>query len=612
MELRCFTNGLFPTFMNKVKTKIFWILRLLNRGYGKYKPQIAVLVALGFLAGLLEGVGVNAIIPLFSFVNRNDQTGTDAISRFIERLFHYFNFRYSVGSIIIFIVGLFIFKALVSLLISYISVRINANYEREKRNELFKITLSASWPYLLNQKIGHLEKVLTNDVGSSTALLRYLSNGILLITSLIMYALVALNISVNITLLTLLLGVILFFVSKPLADMTQNVSKEFLGTLKQVAHRVNENMIGIKTIKAQAVEQAITAESGGYFESLASARVKTSWYNSIAASLTQPVSLIFICAVFALNYKTPGFDFASFAVIIYLIQRIFTYVQSAQEKFQNIYEMVPYLKSIVDYEVTTKKNKEPLSGTKNFIFQKELTFKNVVFSYESQKILFKDLNFTVRKGEMVGLIGPSGAGKTTIVDLLLRLFAPGKGQILIDNTDISEINVTEWRQRLGYVSQDIFLLNDTIENNIRFYDNSITDEDLIDYAKVANLYNFVQDLPEGFRTIVGERGVKLSAGQRQRIILARVLARKPDILILDEATSALDNESEKLIQDAIFKLKGKITVLSIAHRLSTVMSADQLLVLEDGAIVEQGAPQSLLKNKDSYFYKVYNIRAVAE
>lgn len=598
--------------MNKVKTKIFGALRLLNKGYGKYKPQIAVLVALGFLAGLLEGVGVNAIIPLFSFVNRSDQTGTDAVSRFIERLFHYFNFQYSVGSIIIFIVALFIFKALVSLLVGYISVRINANYEQEKRSELFASTLAASWPHLLNQKIGHLEKILTTDIGSSTSLLRYLTSGILLVTSLIMYTLIALNISFNITLLTLLLGIVLFFGFKPLAERTQNVSKEFMGILKQAAHRVNESMIGIKTIKAAATEPAIIKESDGYFRNLATARIKTSWYNSIATSLTQPISLIFISAVFALSYKTPGFNFASFAVIIYLIQRIFTYVQAAQEKFQNINEMIPYLRSVVDYEAVTQKNKEPLRGTKDFEFKRELVFKNVRFSYETQKNLLKDLNFTVHKGEMVGLIGPSGAGKTTIVDLLLSLFVPQKGQILIDDLDVSEIDIKKWRQHLGYVSQDIFLLNDTIENNIRFYDSSITQKDLVDYAKMANLYNFIQELPEGFKTIVGERGVKLSAGQRQRIILARVLARKPDILILDEATSALDNESEKLIQEAISRLKGKITVIAIAHRLSTVMNTDQLLVLEDGAIVEQGPPQSLLKNKNSYFYKVYNIRNTAQ
>ena len=173
--------------------------------------------------------------------------------------------------------------------------------------------------------------------------------------------------------------------------------------------------------------------------------------------------------------------------------------------------------------------------------------------------------------------------------------------------DISEINTTSWRKNIGYVSQDIFLLSDTIENNIRFYDPSISDQDIADAAKMANIYDVIQDQPDTFRTVVGERGVKFSVGQRQRIVLARVLARKPKILILDEATSALDNESEALIQRALENLKQKMTIIIIAHRLTTVMGCDKLVAIENGRIIERGTPDELLKNTDSYFYRTYNV-----
>ena len=209
---------------------------------------------------------------------------------------------------------------------------------------------------------------------------------------------------------------------------------------------------------------------------------------------------------------------------------------------------------------------------------------------------------------MVGLIGSSGAGKTTVADLLLRLFRPNSGKILLDGKDIEEINIKSWRKKIGYVSQDVFLLNDTIKNNIKFFDKSVSSEDIANAVEAASARDFIQKLPDGLNTIVGERGIKLSAGQRQRIALARVLARNPEILILDEATSALDNKSELLVQGAIENLKGKVTVLAIAHRLSTVMNSDRLLVLEKGRILEEGAPRQLLKDKDSHFYKMYNIR----
>ena len=195
---------------------------------------------------------------------------------------------------------------------------------------------------------------------------------------------------------------------------------------------------------------------------------------------------------------------------------------------------------------------------------------------------------------MVGFIGPSGVGKTTIADLLLRLFQPQTGAIMLDDTNIQEIALNAWRNKIGYVPQEVFLLNDTIENNIRFYNDSISHEDIIMSAKMANIFETIEGLPHGFQTEVGERGVKLSGGQRQRIALARTLARKPEILILDEATSALDNESETLIQKSINGLKKKITIIIIAHRLSTVMNADHLFLLDNGKITKEGPPQELL------------------
>jgi len=217
------------------------------------------------------------------------------------------------------------------------------------------------------------------------------------------------------------------------------------------------------------------------------------------------------------------------------------------------------------------------------------------------------VNFFIARGEMIGLIGPSGAGKTTIVDLILRLLDPTSGKILLDGKNINNIKTGDWRKNIGYVSQDIFLKNDTIANNIRFYDKSITDEVMIMAAKMANIDDFIQSYPNKYETVIGERGLYISAGQRQRIVIARVLAKQPKILILDEATSSLDNESEKQIQQVIENLKNKVTVFLIAHRLSTVTNCTKLLVLQGGKIIEEGTPQNLLADKESYFYKVNNI-----
>jgi ABC-type multidrug transport system fused ATPase/permease subunit len=205
---------------------------------------------------------------------------------------------------------------------------------------------------------------------------------------------------------------------------------------------------------------------------------------------------------------------------------------------------------------------------------------------------------------MVGFIGPSGAGKTTVADLMLRLFEPTEGKITLDGVPAQEIRLEDWRRHMGYVAQDVFLLNATIEENIRFYREDVTREDIERAAKQANIYDHIMSLPEGFSAAVGDRGVMLSGGQRQRIALARALVSRPSVLILDEATSALDHESEALIQEAIEALHGSVTVVLIAHRPSTILGADRIIVLEGGRVSEEGTPAQLLRRPDSYFARM--------
>ncbi len=590
------------------KNKFLSIIKLSRQAFGKYKLQIFFLAILGFVTGALEGIGINAAIPVISLTTKEELGELDIVSQTIEKAFVYFNIDFSLKYLLSFIVLLFIFKAITLFFCNYIKIKITANYEEQTRNNLFNKTINAKWSYLIKQKLGYLETILKIDIVHGTTLLETISATIITLTGLIIYITIAINISPHITLFALALGSILFLSLKPLMHKTRIISKKVAFVNKQVAHFVNENIIGIKTTKVMLINNKIIEIGKKYFNKLKKFKIKTLLLRSAPNFLFQPISLIFVCIIFLFAYKTPGFSLAVFIPITYLIYKIFQYIQSLQKSLHMANVSVPYLEDVLRFEKKANKNREKSKGLKPFKFNNNLEFRNVSFSYNTDRMVLTNLNFNIKKGEMIGLIGPSGVGKTTIVDLILRLFPLRDGEILMDGTDISKIDIKEWRKNIGYIPQDIFLMNDTIANNISFYDNTIGDKEIKQAVKKANIYDFIQTLPKKFSTIVGERGVFLSAGQRQRTVIARILARNPKLLILDEATSALDNESEIRIQNVIENLRGKITVFVIAHRLSTIINCDKLLILEKGKIIEQGVPNKLLEDKKSYFYKIYNIR----
>ena len=276
-----------------------------------------------------------------------------------------------------------------------------------------------------------------------------------------------------------------------------------------------------------------------------------------------------------------------------------TKIQEASAAADRIFEILDTVPDIVD-----SKNAKTLAG-----FTKTLKFNDVCFRYEdSDDLVLNKINFEVNKGNIIALVGPSGGGKSTLVDLIPRFYDPTTGSILIDDDDIRNYTIDSLRNKMGIVTQETFLFNTSIKENIAYGLSEYPIEKIIDAAKAANAHEFIIQTQDGYDTIIGERGIKLSGGQRQRLTIARAILKNPDIMIFDEATSALDNESEILVQEAIERMMKNRTTFVIAHRLSTIRNATRIFVIDNGRIVQSGTHQELMLYSDGLYKKLYEMQ----
>tara|TARA_B100000886_G_C20404476_1_gene484090 strand:- start:480 stop:1829 length:1350 start_codon:yes stop_codon:yes gene_type:complete len=294
-------------------------------------------------------------------------------------------------------------------------------------------------------------------------------------------------------------------------------------------------------------------------------------------------------------------DFIRFILILFSVLQPIRSLSNVGINLQKGFASAERVFEVLDTvpSITSKPNAITISDVKN-----DIVFRNVTFNYDGTESILKDISFMMKKGTVTALVGASGAGKSTIADLIPRFYDVASGAIEIDATDIRDLNIKSMRKMMGIVSQETILFNDSIGANIKYGLQSVTDDQLHTAAKNANAYDFIIEQPDGFDTVIGEKGVRLSGGQRQRIAIARAILKNPSILILDEATSSLDTESEFLVQKAIDNLMEDRTVLVIAHRLTTVENADTIVVMKDGKIADSGSHKDLLE-KDGVYTRLY-------
>jgi subfamily B ATP-binding cassette protein MsbA len=587
-----------------LKATKFWQNNYLILREFKHFPQIAILAFLfTFLAASFEGVGIGFLLSfLQSLTSPNAkpiQTGIEWFDIWILGV------NTSATSRLLRISALILLttwtRAVFNYLASIYTELAQLNLLDRLRKQIFEQFQALSLSYFAKTRAGELINTLTTEIerlqqafgGFSFLLTRGL-------TALV-YFLSMFLLSWQLTIMSVLLFSLLAVGLSTLNARVREASFDVSRASGQFTSTAMEFLSGIRTVQAFATQDF---ERRRFYEASDNI-VKTNTKSTMAWALVKPLAeglattvlIAMIIVAFTVFVSNGTLQVASLLTFFFVLFRLVPNLQDVNNVLAQLSTLHGSADSIKELLKTDNKPYFK-NGKSNFLdLKRAIELVSVDFGYEPNQMILGNITLTIERGKMTALVGASGAGKTTLADLIPRFYDPTNGQVLIDGVDLREFEINSLRRKMAVVGQDTFIFNTSVRKNIAYGTEGASEDEILEVARLANALEFIQEMPEGLDTPLGDRGVRLSGGQRQRIAIARALLRNPEILILDEATSALDSVSERLIQESLEKLSVGRTVIAIAHRLSTIASADKVVVLEQGRIVEQGGYQELLERR---------------
>jgi ATP-binding cassette, subfamily B, bacterial MsbA len=574
-----------------------------------YPWAIPAIVILGILSSLSEGLGISLFIPLLQSLN---QTGTETSSNlflnFLNQIFAGVPLDSRFLLIALFIFGCVVLKSCLAYGNGVLFSWLNSRISHQLRSGIFNQLLNVSYSYLESNETGKFINTLATETWQTSRALSVLVGLIIDVCTVFVFAVLLLLISWR---LTLVVGAAILLISIMIQIMTQQVrylGQEAVQANKALAARIWEGLGGMRVIRSFGREAYEQARFDRVSEKVRNTFFKLDILSNTVSPMSETLSagLLLLILVVALNQSQVTLPtLLTFVFILYRLQPKVKQIDASRVG------LISLMSSVEDVNQLLDRSDKPYLSSGQTPFeglQHAIAFECVNFGYSPQdKPAVQDISICIPKGKTTALVGPSGAGKSTLISLLCRFFDPTEGEIYVDGHSLRQFDLDSWRSRIAIVSQDIYMFSTTIRENIAYGRLDATDDEIMVAAQLANAHQFITQLPYGYETRVGDRGMRLSGGQRQRIALARAIVRNPEILILDEATNALDSIAENLIQEAIYQLSENRTVIVIAHRLSTIEQADQIIVLEDGRVIEQGDLQHLLK-LNGLFTQLYRLQ----
>jgi ATP-binding cassette, subfamily B, bacterial MsbA len=586
--------------------------RRLLRYLGPYRARMAGTILFSLIAAGLEVFSFTLLVPFLQelwdkpSVAATAGASLDWIERGQRWLIDLFldpaDPMGSMRAVIIAILAITIIKNVFSWMAGQLGASVQEYVTRDLRDKVFRHLVRLPLSYFHTTKAGQIiSRILVDTEQTKLVITEVVTRTIQSLAQVIVTIVVLVYWNPKLALMSFVIAPLLTLALQPILGKLRRSYRRLRGEYGEITSVLQETVSGVRLVKSFRGE----AYEGERFETASHGYSKGMVRVTRVALLSQPLTeligtsiavLILWIGAKEVNAETMNAGvLITFMILVMRLLPPLKQLSQAPTAAQQSFAAAERLFDVLD------RNPEPDAGTRPITgFSRAIEFEHVSFAYEREPVL-QDISFTARRGQVVALVGPSGAGKTTLVDLIPRFYNPAAGRISIDGVDSREYSLESLRALTGIVSQDTVLFHDTVRNNIAYAAaGKYTDAQVEAAARAANAHDFIAALPQGYATVLGERGTRLSGGQRQRLAIARALLTDPPILILDEATSALDTESERLVQEAIDRLLSGRTVFVIAHRLSTVQHADLILVLEGGRVVERGTHAELIARGGSY------------
>lgn len=569
-------------------------------------------------SAIFDGVSLTMIIPFCDKVFTNKKIIIPAklpafITSFVDKI-NNLSPEVLLSYMIVGMISLFIMKGLIGYWQGYLMSDIGQNVVKDIRSKLYAKLQNLSLDYYTHKRGGEMISRITNDVRLVENAVAYGSTDLVYQTALvIIFMSLTFFLNLKLAVVCIFLVPLISFPIVKVGKVLRKLSKRSQEKMADINSLLYETIIGTRIVKAFNMENyeidKFNRVNYDYYK-ISMKSIKRLLFLSPLTELLGVLAACFILFWGGKDIISGKISFGVFGVsmgaLLSLIRpfkklsQVNSINQQAVAASERIYEVLDTNPTVVE-----RAGAKELAG-----FKDSVIFDHVWFNYADQEIL-KDINLEVNRGQMLAIVGPSGTGKTTMVDLIPRFYDPKKGRVLIDGVDIRDVTLKSLRQQIGIVTQETILFNDSIRGNISYGSTQATQKEIEEAAAKAHAHEFIKHLPQGYETVIGDRGMKLSGGERQRIAIARALLKNPPILILDEATSQLDSEAERIVQEALDRLMHGRTVFVIAHRLSTVRNAHRIVVLDRGAIVEQGSHSELVVRNGLYkrLYEMQELRA---